>query len=235
MQRRKNARRGDRSIPRARLGKLFTDDRHRLRERLLWRMLYETATRAEELLSRNIEDLELEFRRGRVTSKGGAIEYVHWPTGTARLLPRLLRGRTTGPLFLGDAFGAHEKAGLGEDVALLQQGLGRGGDAESRRSAPGFPREGGSPIFLLGNPVVNSCAEPAIRHHDLSLDVRFSGGVAGPRQRGSGSLLIPIPSVADGPPLGSAPLVTVVVAVRGAGFGRYVITQPHCVALPGDR
>lgn len=102
LQRRKPARRGDRSIPRTRLDKLFTDDRHGLRERVLWRMLYETAARAEELLSLNIEDLDLEFRRGRVTSKGGAIEYVHWATGTARLLPRLLRGRTLGPVFLAD-------------------------------------------------------------------------------------------------------------------------------------
>jgi site-specific recombinase XerD len=102
LERRKPARRGDRSIPRTRLDKLFTDDRHRLRERVLWRMLYETAARAEELLSLNIEDLDLEFRRGRVTSKGGATEYVHWATGTARLLPRLLRGRITGPLFLAD-------------------------------------------------------------------------------------------------------------------------------------
>jgi integrase len=100
LERRKPARRGDRSIPRARLDKLLTDDQHGLRERVLWRMLYETATRAGELLSLNIEDLDLEFRRGRVTSKGGAIEYVHWATGTARLLPRLLRGRTSGPVFL---------------------------------------------------------------------------------------------------------------------------------------
>jgi len=56
--------------------------------------------RREELLSLNVEDLDLEFRCGRVTSKGGAIEYVHWATGTARLLPRLLRGRTSGPVFL---------------------------------------------------------------------------------------------------------------------------------------
>lgn len=94
------ARRSDRAIPRARLDKLLTDDRHGLRERVLWRMLYETAARAGELLSLNIEDLDLEFRRGRVTSKGGAIEYVHWATGTARVLPRLLRGRTSGPVFL---------------------------------------------------------------------------------------------------------------------------------------
>ncbi|MEW2354222.1 tyrosine-type recombinase/integrase [Spirillospora sp. NPDC029432] len=102
LERRKTARRGDRAIPRARLDKLFGDDAHGLRERVLWRMLYETAARAEEILSLNIEDLDPEFRRARVTSKGGAIEYVHWATGTARLLPRLLKGRTSGPVFLAD-------------------------------------------------------------------------------------------------------------------------------------
>jgi site-specific recombinase XerD len=102
LERRKLARRGDRSIPRTRLEKLFTDGRHGLRERVLWRMLYETAARAEEILTLNVEDLDPEFRQARVTSKGGAVEYVHWATGTARLLPRLLRGRTSGPIFLAD-------------------------------------------------------------------------------------------------------------------------------------
>ncbi|MFI7537870.1 tyrosine-type recombinase/integrase [Streptosporangium sp. NPDC049376] len=102
LERRKSARRGDRSIPRTRLETLFTDTSHALRERVLWRLLYETAARAEEILTLNIEDLDPEFRRARVTSKGGAIEYVHWATPTARLLPRLLAGRTSGPLFLAD-------------------------------------------------------------------------------------------------------------------------------------
>ncbi|MGP4103222.1 hypothetical protein [Nonomuraea sp. KM90] len=69
---------------------------------MLWRLLYETAARAEKILTLNIEDLDPEFRRARVTSKGGAIEYVHWATPTARLLPRLLAGRTSGPVFLAD-------------------------------------------------------------------------------------------------------------------------------------
>ncbi|WP_211370137.1 site-specific integrase [Nonomuraea turkmeniaca] len=56
-ERRKPARRGDCSIPRSRLDKLFTDNQRGLRERVLWRMLYETAARAEEILSLNIEDL----------------------------------------------------------------------------------------------------------------------------------------------------------------------------------
>ncbi|MGI5291400.1 tyrosine-type recombinase/integrase [Nonomuraea polychroma] len=102
LERRKSARRGDRSIPRTRLEALFTDDSHALRERVLWRLLYETAARAEEILTLNVEDLDPEFRRARVTSKGGAIEYVHWATPTARLLPRLLAGRTSGPVFLAD-------------------------------------------------------------------------------------------------------------------------------------
>jgi integrase len=88
-------RRTTRWSTRARLDKLLAADRHGLHERVLWRMLYETAARAEELLSLDVEDLDLEFRRGRVRSKGGAIEHVHWATGTARLLPRLLRGEQT--------------------------------------------------------------------------------------------------------------------------------------------
>ncbi|MEU7835647.1 MULTISPECIES: site-specific integrase [unclassified Nonomuraea] len=102
LERRKPARRGDRAIPATRLDKLFTDPAHALRERVLWRLLYDTAARAEEILTLNVEDLDLEFRRARVVSKGGAIEYVHWATATARLLPRLLTGRTTGPVFLAD-------------------------------------------------------------------------------------------------------------------------------------
>lgn len=38
----------------------------------------------------------------RDPSKGGALEYVHWATGTALLLPRLLKGRSSGPVFVAD-------------------------------------------------------------------------------------------------------------------------------------
>ncbi|MFI7127402.1 hypothetical protein ACIBQ1_17025 [Nonomuraea sp. NPDC050153] len=76
LQRRKPARRGDRSIPRTRLETLFTDTGHALRERLLWRLLYDTAARAEEVLTLNVEDLDLEFRRAHVVFKGGAIDLV---------------------------------------------------------------------------------------------------------------------------------------------------------------
>ncbi|GII94441.1 tyrosine-type recombinase/integrase [Sinosporangium siamense] len=102
LQRRRAARRSDRAIPRVRLEALFIGAGHALRERLLWRLLYETAARAEEALTLDVDDPDMEFRRARVISKGGAVEYVHWATGTARLLPRLIKGRTGGPLFLAD-------------------------------------------------------------------------------------------------------------------------------------
>ena len=36
----------------------------------------------------------------KVQRKGGARDLIVWQTGTARLLPRLLKGRTTGPVFI---------------------------------------------------------------------------------------------------------------------------------------
>jgi integrase/recombinase XerD len=71
-----------------------------LRDKTYWRLLYETAARAEEILALNVEDLDLPNKRARVVSKGGTIEWVHWQSGAAALLPRLLKGRTRGPLFL---------------------------------------------------------------------------------------------------------------------------------------
>ncbi|HEY6798948.1 MAG TPA: hypothetical protein VI248_30065, partial [Kineosporiaceae bacterium] len=68
----------------------------------MWRMLYETAARAEEILTLDIGDLDPDDKRARIRAKGGALEYVYWQTATARLLPRLIDGRGAGPLFLAD-------------------------------------------------------------------------------------------------------------------------------------
>ncbi|WP_433521338.1 tyrosine-type recombinase/integrase [Nocardia pseudovaccinii] len=73
-----------------------------LRERLLWHMLYESSARAEEVLMLDVPDLDTGNRCAVVTRKGGAREVIAWQTGTARLLPRLLAGRRTGPVFLTD-------------------------------------------------------------------------------------------------------------------------------------
>jgi integrase/recombinase XerD len=63
---------------------------------------YETAARANEILSLDIEDLDLPNKRARVRSKGGATEWGFWQTGAALLLLRLLAGRTSGPVFPAD-------------------------------------------------------------------------------------------------------------------------------------
>ena len=70
-----------------------------LREKTLWTLAYESAARASEALAINVGDVDLANRRVRVRSKGGAREWVTWSTSTARLLPRLLKGRHQGPVF----------------------------------------------------------------------------------------------------------------------------------------
>ncbi len=94
-----------RAIDRAMVERLLTRRDIPLREKTLWRMLYETAARASEILALNVEDLDLDGRRAAVRSKGGATEWVYWGSGTAHLLTRLLRlpdggSRTSGPLFV---------------------------------------------------------------------------------------------------------------------------------------
>ena len=80
---------------------LLTRDDLALRERTLWRMLYATAARASEVLALDIEHLDLRNRYAKVRRKGG-IDVIIWQTDTARLLPRLLKGRKRGPVFLTD-------------------------------------------------------------------------------------------------------------------------------------
>jgi integrase len=92
--------RRERPIDRDLLAELWTLDGVAGRDRLFWRMAYETWARADELLGMNIEDLDPGRREGHVHGKGGDVETVWWATGTARLLPRVSAGRTTGPLFL---------------------------------------------------------------------------------------------------------------------------------------
>ncbi|SCF65135.1 Phage integrase family protein [Streptomyces sp. Ncost-T10-10d] len=92
-----------------------------LREKTLWRMLYETCARAEEILDVNIEELDLAGRRAPVKTKGAparrrggraredfALETVYWDAGTARLI----KGRTRGPVFV-----THRRPGPGKVLA----------------------------------------------------------------------------------------------------------------------
>jgi hypothetical protein len=68
----------------------------------------------DEILGVNMEDLDFAGRRCQVKAKGArtkarrrgqtredyVLETVYWDAGAARLLPRLLKGRTRGPVFV---------------------------------------------------------------------------------------------------------------------------------------
>ena len=84
------------------LERLWSRESVGLRERCLWRLLYETAGRADEVLSLDVEDVDIGNKRAVVISKGGDRELLHFQTGSARLLPRLIGGRQRGPLFLAE-------------------------------------------------------------------------------------------------------------------------------------
>lgn len=81
---------------------LWRDRRYPLRDRVFWAMAYDTAARADELLGLNIENISVENRDAVIVGKGGNAERIYWTSTTARLLPRLVNGRTRGPLFVGD-------------------------------------------------------------------------------------------------------------------------------------
>ncbi len=134
------------ALPRAAVERLLSRRDIPLRERTLWRMLYETAARAGEILALDVEDLDLAARRARVHSKGGATEYVYWASGTARLLPRLLAGRTRGPVFL-----THRRPGparrpaakdLCPDTGRARLGYDRARTLLDRYTSPGAGKPG---------------------------------------------------------------------------------------------
>lgn len=105
-----------RSIPTVELERLWRRQDVALRDKALWRLLYETAARATEVLSLNVEDVDVANKRARIRSKGGAIELIHFQTGSARLLPRLIAGRASGPLFLADRRPAPARAAATVDM-----------------------------------------------------------------------------------------------------------------------
>jgi integrase/recombinase XerC/integrase/recombinase XerD len=90
------------AIARSALERLFRRDDVALREKCLWRLLYETAARAQEVLSADVADIDPDNKRMRVRRKGGDSDWLHFQSGAARLLPRLIGDRDAGPIFLAD-------------------------------------------------------------------------------------------------------------------------------------
>jgi integrase len=88
------------SVPLPELERLWGKADIPLRERALWRLLYDSAGRAEEALGLDVPDLDLGNRRARAHIKGGHVRPLHFQTGAARLLAKLVAGRESGPVFL---------------------------------------------------------------------------------------------------------------------------------------
>ncbi|MFJ6617142.1 hypothetical protein ACIQOW_06090 [Kitasatospora sp. NPDC091335] len=68
-----------------------------LREQTLWHLLHESGAAIEAALALDADHLDLPRRRTRPGHTP-----LHWRSGTARLLPLLIAGRASGPLFLTD-------------------------------------------------------------------------------------------------------------------------------------
>ena len=145
-----------RSIPYAQIDRLWRRADVAVREKALWRLLYETAARASEILSLNVEDVDLENRRAVVRSKGGDIELLHFQTGSARLLPRLIAGRTRGPLFLTDRRPVPGRAPAVVDVCPV---TGRARLSYRRAQEMFSEASGGSTLHQLRHSAITHLAE----------------------------------------------------------------------------
>jgi integrase len=108
-----------RSIALASLERLWERRDIDLRERTLWRLLYETAARADEVLRLNVEDLDIAAKRARTRSKGGDVDWLFFGSGSARLLPRLIAGRRAGPVFLSSLRPSPARAPAAGDICPL--------------------------------------------------------------------------------------------------------------------
>ena len=89
-----------RVIPTTALEALWHRDDLALREKTLWRLAYDSAARANEILSLDIPDLDPQTKTAMITGKGGTRRQINWYTHTAHLLARLCDRRRSGPAFL---------------------------------------------------------------------------------------------------------------------------------------
>ncbi len=142
------------ALSKADIEQLLAGEDLALREKTLWRMLYDTAARACEVLALDIEDLDLRNRCAKVRRKGSAVDIIVWQTATARLLPRLLKGRQRGPVFC-----TERRARLPLSTADLDPASGRA-RLSYRRAAELFTTAtGGATLHQLRHSALTHAAE----------------------------------------------------------------------------
>lgn len=104
------------AIPLPQLERLWNDRKIPLRERALWRLLYDSASRADAALGLDVPDLDLANRQARARVKGGHIHLLHFQTDAARLLRNLTAGRDAGPVFLTERRAASHRVTAAADL-----------------------------------------------------------------------------------------------------------------------
>lgn len=155
------------ALSRADIDQLLAREDVALREKTLWRMLYETAARTGEVLALDVQDLDLRNRSAKVRRKGSAVDVIIWQTATARLLPRLIKGRTSGPLFL-----TERRARLPLNTADLDPVTGQA-RLSYRRAAELFTNTtGGATLHQLRHSALTHAAEDGANTSTL---LSFSG------------------------------------------------------------
>jgi integrase len=89
-----------RALSRAEIEALLTREDIGLRERTLWRMLYETAARSAEVLALDVPDLDLPTGALGCGARAAPSTSSSGRPAPPDSLPRLLKGRTSGLVFV---------------------------------------------------------------------------------------------------------------------------------------
>jgi len=149
----------DRAMSRQRVEQILTHRDLAVRDRCLFRMLFETAARSNEVLRLNVEDLDPARKRASTVRKGGDLDVIHWQTGTARLLPHVVAGRNNGPLFLAERAPTPIRAPAAVD---LDETTGRA-RLSYRRAAEVFKAaSGGATLHQLRHSALTHLAEDGV-------------------------------------------------------------------------
>ena len=132
------------------------------------------------MLRLDVEDLDLPNRKAKVRRKGGAIDVIVWQTGTARLLPRLLKGRKSGPVFLTD-----RRARVELPPGDIDQASGRARLSYRQAEDLFKAASGGATLHQLRHCALTHDAEARRQHADADGQVRsHERGSAWPGTRG---------------------------------------------------
>lgn len=170
----------DRALSRDQVEALFNDKSLTVRDQCLFRLLYESAARANEVLCLNIEDLDRAKKRATTRRKGGDLDVIHWQTGTARLLPHIIGTRKRGPLFLADQPPSQTRVPASTDIDPTT-GRAR---LSYRRAAEIFKQvSGGATLHSLRHSAISQLAEEGVplpllmaksRHESLKTLQRYA-------------------------------------------------------------